>query len=303
MPKHSPTILRNSRVRANLWGCDALEFLNSLCPSSVDLVISSPPYCVGKEYDRFTNVEQFRREITRIAERLVEVLKPTGSICWQVGNHIGSGEIFPLEYAIFDIFKSIPNIKLRNRIVWTFGHGTHAKKRFSGRHEVILWFTKSDDFFFDLDPVRVPQKYPGKRHYKGAKRGELSGNPLGKNPGDVWDIPNVKARHIEKTAHPCQFPVALARRLAVALCPENGEIIDPYMGSGSAGVAAMLSGRNFSGCDLEPRYVGIAKTRIGEALEGTAQTRPDAPVRLPNPTESVAIRPPHFRAERALLDG
>ncbi|MBQ7592778.1 MAG: hypothetical protein IJU48_00315 [Synergistaceae bacterium] len=73
-------------------------------------------------------------------------------------------------------------MKLRNRIIWHFGHGLHCSKRFSGRYENILWFTKSDDYTFNLDDVRIPSKYPGKKYFKGAKKGELSGNPKGKNP-------------------------------------------------------------------------------------------------------------------------
>src|SRR5262249_45679680 len=87
----------------------------------------------------------------------------------------------------YDIFKDA-GFKLRNRIIWHFEHGLHASKRFSGRYETILWFTKSEDYTFNLDSVRVPSKYPGKLHYKGEKRGLPSGNPLGKNPSDLWTI-------------------------------------------------------------------------------------------------------------------
>ena len=89
-------------------------------------------------------------------------------------------------------------IDTSKRVIWTFEHGAHARKRLSGRHETVLWYTKGDNYEFNLDQIRIPQKYPGKRHYKGPNRGELSGNPLGKNPGDVWSIPNVKANHVEK---------------------------------------------------------------------------------------------------------
>ena len=122
---------------------------------------------------------------------------------------------------------------MRNRIIWTFGHGLNSVRRFSGRHETILWSTKGDSLEFNLDEVRVPQKYAGKRAYKGPHKGELSGNPLGKNPSDVWEIPNVKAKHIEKTEHPCQFPVAIPQRLIKALTHENALILDPFMGSGT----------------------------------------------------------------------
>jgi adenine-specific DNA-methyltransferase len=97
---------------------------------------------------------------------------------------------------LYPLFK-VHVLKLRNRIVWTFGHGLHCQKRFSGRHETILWFTKSDDYKFKLDPVRVPSKYPFKKYFKGPNKGRISSNPLGKNPADVWDIPNVKANRAE----------------------------------------------------------------------------------------------------------
>lgn len=150
----------------------------------------------------------------------MRILKPQGSICWQVGNYVDNGEIIPLDVILYPIFSRL-GLQLRNRIVWHFGHGLHASKRFSGRYEVILWFTKGHDYVFNLDAVRVPQKYPQKKHFKGPKKGELSGNPLGKNPGDIWEIPNVKANHVEKTIHPCQFPVELIERLVLALTNED----------------------------------------------------------------------------------
>jgi adenine-specific DNA-methyltransferase len=143
--------------------------------------------------------------------------------------------------------------------------------------------------------VRVPQKYPGKRHYKGPAKGEFSGNPLGKNPGDVWDIPNVKGNHIEKVNHPCQFPVALVQRLVRALCPPNGVLLDPYMGSGSAGVAALAENRRFIGIELDRKYFKLASTRLKAAAEGKALFRPiERPIFTPDPRSEVATIPPHF---------
>ena len=156
-------------------------------------------------------------------------------------------------------------MKLRNRIIWTFGHGLNPSQRFSGRHETILWFTKGETYSFNLDSVRVPQKYPGKKSYRGNKKGEYSGNPLGKNPTDVWDIPNVKANHVEKTEHPCQFPVAIPSRFIKALTLEDGVILDPYMGSGTTGVAAVLEGRKFIGAEIQENYYKIATDRIQQA--------------------------------------
>ena len=133
-----------------------------------------------------------------------------------MGNHIDDGELLPLDIEFAPLFRA-QKLQLRNRIVWHFGHGLHTKRRFSGRYEVVMWYTKTKDYVFNLDAVRIPAKYPGKRHFKGPKAGELSGNPLGKNPEDVWFIPNCKSNHVEKTEHPCQFPVGLIERLILAL--------------------------------------------------------------------------------------
>ena len=287
---------------ANLHLRKAEELLASLEPNSIDLIVTSPPYFVGKEYDTSKSWEDFRTEILKVTPLMVKALKPGGSICWQVGNHVQDGEVTPLDALLVVDMKSFPEITLRNRIIWTFGHGTHASKRFSGRHETILWYSKGKKSLFNLDVFRVPQKYPGKRHYKGPKKGKLSGNPLGKNPGDVWNlgeiwqIPNVKAKHIEKTAHPCQFPTALIRRLIKGLTSKNGTILDPYMGSGSAGVAALLENRNFIGCDISTEYIEIAKKRLDDAVQGSAEIREDTPIRVPNPNEKVSKRPSHFVA-------
>jgi adenine-specific DNA-methyltransferase len=134
--------------------------------------------------------------------------------------------------------------------------------RFSGRHETILWFSKSDNYTFNLDPIRVPQKYPNKKHFKGDKKGELSGNPLGKNPSDVWEITNVKNNHPEKTDHPCQFPEELVKRCVLALTGENDLVLDPFAGSGTVGKVCKELYRHSSIIDKESRYIEIAKKRI-----------------------------------------
>lgn len=279
---------------------DALLFLSDLRDNSVDLAVSSPPYFIGKEYDTSRSVADFVTMHERLSEQLIRVVKSGGSICWQVGSHVSNNVVVPLDALVYSAFSKAAKLRLRNRIVWTFGHGAHCHQRFSGRHETILWFTKGDEYHFDLDAVRIPQKYPGKRHYKGPKYGQPSGNPLGKNPGDVWEIPNVKAGHVEKTEHPCQFPVALVQRLVRALCPLNGLVIDPYMGSGSAGVAAIAEGRAFMGCDIEPKYAKIARTRIKALQAGILKSRPiDQPIHVPSKNDAVARIPREWLPVRA----
>lgn len=177
---------------------------------------------------------------------------PLSHVIWQVGNYVDDNEIFPLDIEFAPIFKK-HRLQLRNRIVWQFGHGLHTQRRFSGRYEVVMWYTKTeskkDNYTFNLDAVRTPAKYPGKKHFKGPKAGQFSGNPLGKNPEDVWNIPNVKSNHIEKTSHPCQFPVGLIERLVLALPNQSDLVFDPFAGVASAGVAAAMHGRRLWGCE------------------------------------------------------
>lgn len=163
---------------------------------------------------------------------------------------------------------------MRNRIIWHFEHGLHCKNRFSGRYETIIWFTKSNDYVFNLDPVRVPQKYPGKKHFKGLKAGQYSSNPLGKNPGDMWIIPNVKSNHVEKTIHPCQFPVELIERLVLSMTNEGDWVFDPFLGVSTTIIAAIRHGRKGAGAEIVSDYVKVAHERIQQELQGTLKTRP-----------------------------
>jgi adenine-specific DNA-methyltransferase len=252
---------------------DNLDMLSSIEDESIDLVVTSPPYNLGKSYEAKIDFDSYMETQSKVIAECVRVLKPGGNIAWQVGFTIMGGELVPLDIAFYPVFKN-HDLVLRNRIIWSFGHGLHAKHRFSGRHETIMWFSKGDvSPYFDLDSVRVPQLYPDKRHYKGPRKGEISGNPLGKNPGDVWDIPNVKAHHVEKTEHDCQFPIALAQRLIRALCPEGGTVLDPYAGVASTGCAAVIEGRNFVLAELDSNFHSLGLDRLTKAKSGELKFR------------------------------
>ena len=257
---------------------DNRSFLARLPAGSVKLVVTSPPYNIGKSYERRSSLDSYLDEQAAVIAECARLLHPAGSLCWQVGNHVAEGEIVPLDIVLYPIFKAL-GLRLRNRIVWHFEHGLHCSNRLSGRYETINWFTHGDDYTFNLDPIRVPQKYPGKRHYKGPNLGQLSGNPLGKNPGDLWIFPNVKSNHVEKTCHPCQFPVELVERLVLALTDPGDRVLDPYMGVGSSLVAAARHGRLGLGCDTVAEYVEVARQRLAALGKGTLRTRPmDRPV-------------------------
>ena len=149
---------------------DCLDTLVTLPDAMVKLIITSPPYNLGKAYEKTIRLDEYLASLNPTVDELVRVLSPEGSLCWQVGNYVEDGEVFPLDIFYYQFFKS-RGLKLRNRIIWHFEHGLHATKRFSGRYETLLWFTKNDKYTFNLDRVRVPSKYPGKTHFKGKKHG------------------------------------------------------------------------------------------------------------------------------------
>lgn len=282
---------------------DSLTELRLLPENTFKLIVSSPPYNIGKAYEKQVGLEHYLEWQRDIITELCRVVRDDGSIVWQVGNYVDAGEVFPLDMYFYPIFKAM-GLQLRNRIVWHFDHGLHASKRFSGRYEVLLWFTKTADYTFNLDQVRVPSKYPGKLHYKGEKAGLPSGNPLGKNPSDYWtlmseewetgciEIPNVKSNHPEKTEHPCQFPIELIERCVLAFTNEGDWVMDPFGGVGSSLIAAIKHNRRGMVIDRDERYIELTKDRVKAWQNGTLKIRPlGKPVHRPTGREKVSQVP------------
>lgn len=276
-----------------LYAGDCMQLMRSMPDRCADLIVTSPPYNIGKEYERRLHLREYVAQQSEAIGECVRLLSDQGSICWQVGNFVDKGEIVPLDSVLYPVFANL-GLRMRNRIVWHFEHGLHCTRRFSGRYEVIMWFTKSNEYFFDLDAVRVPQKYPGKKYFKGAKAGQYSCNPLGKNPGDLWTIPNVKHNHVEKTEHPCQFPVELIERLVLSMTVPGSLVVDPFMGVGTAAIAAVRHGRRAAGAELLRRYHQTALQRLRLESRGELITRPmGKPVYQPG-NETVATVPLEF---------
>lgn len=283
---------------------DTLEFLKTVPSGSVKLVVTSPPYNIGKVYEERVKLDEYLDYQGKVARECVRILRDDGNLAWEVGNYVYNREIFPLDYFFYMIFKEDYGMKMRNRIIWRIGHGLHASLRFSGRYETISWYTKSDHYTFNLDAVRVPQKYPGKTHYRGKNYGKPSGNPLGKNPEDVWDIvlqdwesemweiPNVKSNHPEYTGHPAQFPIELVQRIVLALTDENDVVLDPFGGVGSSALAALLLGRKAISVERDERYVDTTLERVRAMVNGTLRIRKlGTRVHIPTGKEKVSRIP------------
>jgi adenine-specific DNA-methyltransferase len=259
-----------------LWHGDGLAMVRALgkATTPVQLIFSSPPYGIGKSYEEAMPLKQYVEWQADVLSTCVPYLAPGGSLVWQVGNWVDRRRraVYPLDIRLHPVLEDL-GLTPRNRIVWTSRHGLHCTSRLSGRHETLLWFTKDRDdgsYLFDLDSVRVPQLHPGKRHYKGARRGELSGHILGKNPGDTWDdITPVKANHPERTGHPAQMPLALAERVIQMTSASGDLVVDPFAGACTTIIAAQRLGRFAAGADLSTTYLQYGEQRLAQLAAGT----------------------------------
>ena len=138
---------------------DCLYGMKQLNDKSINLIFTSPPYNIGKEYEKHLSLHDYLEWQEDLIKEYYRILVDDGATVYQIGNYVDNGKVYPLDCLLFSKFIEAGFIP-RNRIVWTFNHGMHCRKRLSGRHETALWFTKSDNYTFNLDSIRVPQKYP-----------------------------------------------------------------------------------------------------------------------------------------------
>lgn len=195
----------DSHADVVLFEGDCSALLADIPSESVDLVITSPPYNIGKSYEKSTSLEAYLQSQELVIAELDRVLTPAGSLCWQVGNYVSKGEVFPLDIYFYDLFKR-RGLKLRNRIIWRFNHGLHASKRFSGRYETLLWFTKQDEYVFNLDPVRIPPNIPGSAISKAQSAANLPATRSGRIPPISGISYNLRPAWSAATPRPTAWP-------------------------------------------------------------------------------------------------
>lgn len=305
------SLFSNSEKTGHIVIADILNVADDFEEQKFKLIVTSPPYNIGKPYEKKQTLESYLAWQEIVISKMPRILADNGSIIWQVGNYVDKGEIFPLDIYFYPIFKKY-GFKLRNRLIWHFEHGLHCSNRFSGRYETLLWFTKTDDYIFNLDDVRIPSKYPGKLYYKGPKKGKPSGNPLGKNPSDYWlimqneydlgiiDIPNVKSNHPEKTAHPCQFPIELVERCVLACTNAEDWVLDPFGGVGTTLIAARKNNRRAVSVEIDSQFAAIAQQRLKELENGTLKFRPlGKAIYKPSGNEKITQIPLEWKAGQA----
>lgn len=230
---------------------DCNKILEDIDEGSIDMIFSSPPYNIGKSYEKKSTIDDYILFMTEIIKKLYKVLKETGNICWQTGNHVNNGVIQPLDLLFHDIFIKA-GFYFQKRIIWTFGHGLHCQNRFSGRYESICWYSKT------------------KTHIINNLNNNVIINMWEKG---IVEIPNVKSNHVEKTNHPCQFPVELVDRFILSLTEENHIVLDPFCGSGSTLISALMNRRKCIGIELYKEYIEIINDRINNFYNKTLRVR------------------------------
>lgn len=218
---------------------DCMDIMRKLKAGSVDLVFTSPPYNIGKAYEKRVSLRLYRDWMAVVVRETARLLRDGGSACWQVGSWVQGKhpkrEYLPLDFMFIPLLEGC-GLTLRHRVIWQFNSGLHARHHFSGRHETILWATKG--------------KF---RRGPGAAIERL---------GHVWSVPNVKHNHPEKTGHPAQFPEELVLRFVNELTKPGDLILDPFFGAGTVGAVAAKTGRRCIGIELEGKYVAMATERI-----------------------------------------
>lgn len=231
---------------------DATDKLSELPSSHFDVVIADPPYNLGKDYgnngDRkgFDEYLDFSRKWIRECCR---VLKPSGTIYVFMG--------FRFISYIYDILDRDYGLVFNSWLVWHYTQGMGKTRGFSPRHDDILMFTKTDDFIFNLDDVRVPQKFYRDRN-----------NMRGANPGDVWEFSHVHYCNPNRQNHPTQKPEGLIERMVLVSSNIEGSVLDPFSGSGTTLRVCQQVNRNCIGIEINPEYVEMARQRLEAEFRG-----------------------------------
>lgn len=230
---------------------DVLDVLPNIQSQSIDLICTDPPYNLGKNYGKTVDLKAWHEyeEFTSLwLKECKRVLKPHGSIYVFMGVRFISKLFLMLE----DI-----GFLFNGWITWHYTQGMGRTKGFSPRHEDILYFTKSKSFTFNIDDVRVPQKYYRERN-----------NMAGANPGDVWSFSHVHYCAAERKPHPTQKPEGAIERIIRASSNERDVVLDPFMGSGTTARVARVLNRHFIGIEINPEYIELANARINKQFLG-----------------------------------
>jgi site-specific DNA-methyltransferase (adenine-specific) len=249
----------------SLWRADVLELLGDLESESVDLVVTDPPYAIGKDkWDVFSSLEDYVDWCDTWLAEVQRVLRPNGSayVC-------GFSEILADVKA-----RSAKRFQGCRWLVWYYRNKANLGSDWGRSHESILHLRKKKKTKLNIDDVRIPyndhtKKYPERVQavssqygVKGKRRDRWQPHPLGAKPRDVFEIPVLCNGTEERNEHPTQKPQELFRRMIAASSDPGQLVVDPFCGSGTTAVVAEELQRQWIAGDSEARYLGIARSRL-----------------------------------------
>jgi len=240
---------------------DALDLLKKIPSNSIDLVVTSPPYNIGKVYERSLPIDEYLNWCEQWLQEIFRVVTESGSFWLNLGYVpiAQKGKAIPLPYLLWD---KTPFFMIQE-VVWNYGAGVASKHSFSPRNEKFLFFVKDpDNYVFNLDSVRDKNvKYPNQK-----KNGKLKVNPLGKNPSDVWQIAKITSganrSSKERAPHPAQFPETVIERIILVSSNPGDILLDPFLGSGTTSAVAQRLSRQSIGFEIQAPYVEYATERV-----------------------------------------
>ncbi len=255
------------------------EAMSELPDNSVGLMVTSPPYHVGKDYDGDGSFEEYLGMLERVFAEVHRVLEPGGRAAVNVAN-LGRRPYLPLSHRVGAIMDEL-GFHMRGEIIWRKARGASSSCAFgtwlSARnpvlrdvHEYVLVYSKGR-----MGRVRTGTSTIGRDEFL---RDTLS----------VWEIP---AESAQRVGHPAPFPVELPRRLIELFTFTGDVVLDPFMGSGSTAVAAVATGRRFVGYEIDAGYVDLAKERLqaerqAQAAKGQRSPPPGASSTSASPSPS-----------------
>lgn len=266
-----------SNNKISIVNGDCLSLLKTIDTNSVDLVIADPPYNLGKDYGNDSDSKDFQDYLNfsrAWLDQAYRILKPSGSM------YVFMGVRF-ISY-IYSMLERDLGMYFNSWITWHYTQGMGKTKGFSPRHDDILFFSKGKKFKFNLDNVRVPQKFYRQRN-----------NMRGANPGDVWEFSHVHYCQDNRFEHPTQKPEGLIERMVLASSDEGDLIVDPFSGSGTTLRVCQQLGRDAVGFELNPDYVEMTNHRLAAEFNGFdgIDSRME---RVPNDLNDPVIRREYF---------
>ena len=233
--------------------CQSSETMEQLPDGSVALMITSPPYNVGKEYDGDLSLDEYLGLLHRVLSETYRVLEAGGRVAVNVAN-LGRKPYVPLNHHVADILTDI-GYMLRGEIIWQKAKGAGGSCAWGS------WQSAKNPTLRDIHEYVI---VACKESFRRLRRGEdtISRDDFLEGTVSIWQIAPESARRV---GHPAPFPVELPRRLIELYSFESDLILDPFIGAGSTAVAAVEAGRHYVGYDTNADYLALATERIAAA--------------------------------------